>query len=113
MMVSCNATMKKITTPRVDYLMRFENKNIFMHFETRSILLQRWRCSCKFRSRRIGSRICSHCYLKHAHHSLRVDGEVGVRVDGDTEEPRVGLQNKDAYGARQAERRLAFWTLSV
>jgi hypothetical protein len=34
---------------------RFENKNIFFYFEKRSSLLQRWRCSCKFKSRRIGS----------------------------------------------------------
>jgi hypothetical protein len=34
---------------------RFENKNISYHFEKRSSLLQRWRCSCKFESRRIGS----------------------------------------------------------
>jgi hypothetical protein len=34
---------------------RFENKNILFYFEKRSSLLQRWRCSCKFRGRRIGS----------------------------------------------------------
>jgi hypothetical protein len=34
---------------------RFENKNILFYFEKRSSLLQRWRCSCKFKSRRIGS----------------------------------------------------------
>jgi hypothetical protein len=38
-------------------LVRFENKNIFSGFEKRSILLQRRRCGCKFRSRRIESRI--------------------------------------------------------
>jgi hypothetical protein len=34
-------------------LARFENKNIFYYFEKRSrcrVLLQRWRCSCKFKS---------------------------------------------------------------
>jgi hypothetical protein len=31
-------------------------KNIFFYFEKRSSLQQRWRCSCKFRSLRIGSR---------------------------------------------------------
>jgi hypothetical protein len=31
----------------------FENKNISFYFEKRSSLLQRWRCSCKFKSRRI------------------------------------------------------------
>jgi hypothetical protein len=36
-------------------LARFENKNIFFFYEKRSSLLQRWRCSCKFKSRRIGS----------------------------------------------------------
>jgi hypothetical protein len=36
-------------------LARFENKNILFYFEKRSSLLQRWRCSCKFKSRRIGS----------------------------------------------------------
>jgi hypothetical protein len=35
---------------------RFENKNISFYFEKRSSLLQHWRCSCKLKSRRIGSR---------------------------------------------------------
>jgi hypothetical protein len=38
-------------------LARFENKNIRIYFEKRYSLLQRWRCSCKFKSRRIGSRV--------------------------------------------------------
>jgi hypothetical protein len=33
-----------------------ENKNILFYFEKRSSSLQRWRCSSKFKSRRIGSR---------------------------------------------------------
>jgi hypothetical protein len=37
-------------------LTRFENKNILFYFEKRCSLLQRWRCICKFKSRRIGSR---------------------------------------------------------
>jgi hypothetical protein len=37
-------------------LARFENKNILFHFEKRCRLLQRWRCSCKLKNRRIGSR---------------------------------------------------------
>jgi hypothetical protein len=36
-------------------LARSENKNILFYFEKHSILLQRWRCSYKFKSRRIGS----------------------------------------------------------
>jgi hypothetical protein len=36
-------------------LARFENNNILLHFEKRCILLRQWRCSCKFKSRRIGS----------------------------------------------------------
>jgi hypothetical protein len=36
-------------------LARFENKNILFYFEKRSSLLQRRPCSCKFKSRRIGS----------------------------------------------------------
>jgi hypothetical protein len=36
-------------------LARFESKNILYYFEKRSSLLQRWRCSCKFKSRRICS----------------------------------------------------------
>jgi hypothetical protein len=36
-------------------LARFGNKNISFYFEKRSSLLQLWRCSCKFKSRRIGS----------------------------------------------------------
>jgi hypothetical protein len=38
---------------------RFENKNIFFCFEIRFSLRQCWRCSCKFKSHRIGSRVCS------------------------------------------------------
>jgi hypothetical protein len=30
-------------------LARFENKNILFSFEKHSSLLQRWRCSCKFK----------------------------------------------------------------
>jgi hypothetical protein len=30
-------------------LARFENKNILFYFEKRCRLLQRWRCSCKFK----------------------------------------------------------------
>jgi hypothetical protein len=37
-------------------LSRFENKNILLYFEKCSSLLQRWRCRCKFKNRRIGSR---------------------------------------------------------
>jgi hypothetical protein len=43
-------------------LARFENKNILSFFEKRSSLLQRCRCSCKFKSRRIGS--CSEMVFK-------------------------------------------------
>jgi hypothetical protein len=32
-----------------------KHKNIFFRFEKRSSLQQRWRCSCKFQSRKIGS----------------------------------------------------------
>jgi hypothetical protein len=34
----------------------FQNLKIFFYFEKRSSLLQRWRCSCKFKIRRIGSK---------------------------------------------------------
>jgi hypothetical protein len=34
---------------------RFESKNIFFYFGKRLSLLQRWCCSCKFTSRKIGS----------------------------------------------------------
>jgi hypothetical protein len=37
-------------------LARFGNKNILFYFEKRCRLLQRWRCSCKLKNRRIGSR---------------------------------------------------------
>jgi hypothetical protein len=33
----------------------FKNLNIFKYYEKRTSLLQHWRCSCKFKSRRIGS----------------------------------------------------------
>jgi hypothetical protein len=39
----------------VSSLVRFKNRNIFFYFKKHSTLLQRWRCSCKFRRRRIGS----------------------------------------------------------
>jgi hypothetical protein len=35
----------------------FENKHILFYFEKCSSLLLRWRCSCKFKSHRIGSRV--------------------------------------------------------
>jgi hypothetical protein len=35
-------------------LLRFEIKNIFFYFKKRLSRLKRWRCSCKFQSRRIG-----------------------------------------------------------
>jgi hypothetical protein len=38
-------------------LARFENKNILFYFVKRSSLLQRWRCICKLKNRRIGSRL--------------------------------------------------------
>jgi hypothetical protein len=34
---------------------RFKSKYNFFYFEKRASLPQRWRCSCKFRSRGIGS----------------------------------------------------------
>jgi hypothetical protein len=37
-------------------LARFENKNILFYFVKHCRLLQRWRCSCKLKNRRIGSR---------------------------------------------------------
>jgi hypothetical protein len=37
-------------------LARFENKNISSYLKKRSSLLQRWRCTCKFKKRRIGTR---------------------------------------------------------
>jgi hypothetical protein len=41
-------------------LVRFINKNtFFLYSKKRSSLLQRWRCSCKFESRRIGSWVAS------------------------------------------------------
>jgi hypothetical protein len=38
-------------------LARFKNKNILFYLGKVPSLLQRWRCSCKFKDRRIGSRI--------------------------------------------------------
>jgi hypothetical protein len=42
----------------------FENKNIFLHWKKRTSLLQRWRCSCKFKSR-IGSRTLKKRWCYH------------------------------------------------
>jgi hypothetical protein len=56
--VNSNASAAKIynaTTHRILIT------NIFFTFVKRSNLLQRWRCSCKFRSRRIGSRVKRLC----------------------------------------------------
>jgi hypothetical protein len=47
---------------------RFESTNILFYFEERSSLLQRWRCSCKFKSRRIGS--SSRLITKHTQESI-------------------------------------------
>jgi hypothetical protein len=55
--VSYNASAVKIYN-QTSSLVLFENKNVFFYFETRSSLIQRWRCSCKFGSRRMDS---SHC----------------------------------------------------
>jgi hypothetical protein len=52
---SYNASAVKIYNA-TSSLLRFENENNFYKFEKRTSLLQRWRCSCKFLSRRIGSR---------------------------------------------------------
>jgi hypothetical protein len=55
--VSYNACVEK-NYNATGSLVRFATKNIFFYFyEKPSILQQRWRCSCKFRSRRIGSRL--------------------------------------------------------
>jgi hypothetical protein len=52
--VSYNARVVKIYSA-TSSLVRFENQIKFFYFEKRSGLLQRWHCSCKFTSRRIGS----------------------------------------------------------
>jgi hypothetical protein len=53
--VSYNASAVKFYNS-TGSLARFENKNISFYFEKRSSLWRRWRCSCKLRSCRIGSR---------------------------------------------------------
>jgi hypothetical protein len=61
--LSYNASVVKVYNATCS-LERFKNKNIFFCFEKRCSLLQRWRCSCKFKSRRIGSWcIHLHTYL--------------------------------------------------
>jgi hypothetical protein len=52
---SYNASAVKIYNA-TSSLVRCENKTIFFSHDKHSSLLQRWRCSCKFKSRRIGSR---------------------------------------------------------
>jgi hypothetical protein len=44
---------------------RFENNIFLLYFKKRPSLLQRWRCSCKFRSRRIGTRMLLHPFVLH------------------------------------------------
>jgi hypothetical protein len=57
-----NPTIASFNTSVVNFysttgcLARFENKKIFFYVEKRSSPLQRWRCSCKLKSHRIGSR---------------------------------------------------------
>jgi hypothetical protein len=54
----------KFTTPPWAYVVRIKIKNILLYFEKCYSLLQRWRCSCKFRSCRIGSRLISVCKVR-------------------------------------------------
>jgi hypothetical protein len=43
--VMYNASAVKFTTPRVAYVVLFDNKKSFFYFEKRSSILQRWRCT--------------------------------------------------------------------
>jgi hypothetical protein len=36
------AALKKMTTPRMAYLVRFENKNIFLYFKKKRSILHLW-----------------------------------------------------------------------
>jgi hypothetical protein len=55
MFLSYNASAVNIYNATINRV-RLESKNIFFYFEKRtSLLLQRWRCSCNFKSCRIGS----------------------------------------------------------
>jgi hypothetical protein len=57
----------RVTMPAVNFynatdsLACFENKIFLLYLEKRSSLLQRWRYSCKFKSRRIGACSCFYC----------------------------------------------------
>jgi hypothetical protein len=48
--------MSNVTSTYPMYLVRFKKKNSFFTMKERSTLLQRQRCSCKFKSRSIGPR---------------------------------------------------------
>jgi hypothetical protein len=52
--VSCNASAVKNYNATTSLVLCWSNESFF-YFEKRCSLLQRWCCSCKFRSRRIGS----------------------------------------------------------
>jgi hypothetical protein len=54
--LSYDASVVKIYSA-TNSMARFKNKNNFSPKWKRSSLLQRWLCSCKFKSRRIGSRV--------------------------------------------------------
>jgi hypothetical protein len=54
----------------------FHLKNIFIFYEKRSSLLQRWRWSCKFQSRRIGSRKTDEAIVRNNATSSPVSFEV-------------------------------------
>jgi hypothetical protein len=62
--VSYNASAVKIYYAKSS-LVRLENTDIIFYFEKRSILLQRWRCSCKFKSFKDGL-VPPHLYLKNS-----------------------------------------------
>jgi hypothetical protein len=57
-------------------LAHFENKYIFLPYEKRSSLLQRCRCSCKFKNRRIGSWIQSYDFGINNYNAIDVGWSV-------------------------------------
>jgi hypothetical protein len=74
-----NASVVKnyITT---DSLARFESEKKIFYFEKRSSLHQRWRCSCKIKNNRIGSR---HQLIAYVKWKRRLFEQQGTHISGD------------------------------
>jgi hypothetical protein len=74
-------------------LARFENKNIIFYFLERSSLLQRWRCSCKFKYHKD--------WLKHCVDTSKTKITVQVNRPLKIEKSLSGLLNRQPESAER------------